>query len=344
MLNKKNTWVIILNYNGAKYLVECLATLTKSTRNIILVDNNSTDASFVWAQKKYPNLTYIPNKENYGFAKGNNIGIKYALTHKKAEAVALLNFDTEVDKNWLDELIALTQIPTVGIVQSKIYLYKNTKTRQFNTTGNNVNFLGFGFCNNLDVTDHGQFDEITEIASASGAAMLITREVFQKIGYLKEEFFAYLEDQDFSVRTRLAGFKVLYAPDSVVWHKYHFARNKKKFYWSERNRWMSILANYQLKTLIILFPMLVLSEIGMYFYALLDGWFFEKILSSYGVLQNYQNIKNERQKIQSKRVISDKILFKSMISDLNFEPMKRSYFKLINPVLWIYKKLTEGLL
>jgi|Deesub1362A_J573_1020465.scaffolds.fasta_scaffold00485_12 hypothetical protein len=162
-------------------------------------------------------MILIRNEDNYGFTGGNNIGIKFALSVLSPDYVLLLNNDTVVDRNFLSELVKVAESDDrIGILQSKIF--KKGDRSIIDSTGHIFRF-GRVVDRGHGERDRGQYDERLDIVSACGAACLYRKEMIEEIGSLNEDFFAYYEDVEFSLRARKSGWKVTYVPKSVVYHK-----------------------------------------------------------------------------------------------------------------------------
>lgn len=226
--------VIIVNWNLKADTLECLASighlnLKNMDFSVIVVDNGSTDGSAEAIKKKFPKVTLIEEEKNLGFTGGNNLGIDLALKNG-AEFIWLLNNDTVVDKEALQELIKVFN-GNVGIAGSKIYFYKDREYHneryQPGERGRVIWYAGgmidwqnmYGSHRGVDAVDNGQFDEIIETDFVTGCSMLVSSKIFEKTGKLDEKFYLYLEDLDFSLRAKRAGFKLMFAPKSIVWHK-----------------------------------------------------------------------------------------------------------------------------
>lgn len=269
----KKISVVIVNWNGKDDTVSCLSSLGKLHKNnyildIVVVDNGSGDGSVADFRKKFREVTVLENKENLGFCEGNNIGIRYALDHT-ADFVWLLNNDTTVDGNALEGLVAIFHDSRVGITGSKIYF---SPGREFHTTRylaadrGRVIWYGGGLIdwNNMyashrgvDEVDTGQFDDVCETSFVTGCSMMVKREVFQKIGFFDDKFYLYLEDLDFCLRAKRAGFTLMYSPKSVVWHKNAAstdnAGNELHDYYLTRNRLLIGMRYASIRTKIALF-------------------------------------------------------------------------------------------
>ena len=213
-----------LNPDGRvkKLLVETLDSLKLMTYpnfKIVVVDNGSIDGSQMVVRTMYPEVTLIENGKNLGFMEGSNVGLRYALA-EKADWTLLLNNDISVDPNMLTELMnAALAEPKTGIVAPKIYYF--SEPNKFWYAGGKINFVtGIISHRGLRQEDHGQYNTTEETDYVTGCAILIKREVMERIGLLDPIFSPmYSEDADFSIRARRAGYKLLYAPRAIMWHK-----------------------------------------------------------------------------------------------------------------------------
>lgn len=205
---------------------------------IIVVDNASTDGSVRAIRQlasKMENeelkIKVIQNKENLGFAAGNNVGIRYAL-ESGADFVMILNNDTILDENLLVYLLeAANKCKQAGIFSPKIYFtpgFEFHKGRYSKKDLGNILWSAGGVIDwknvlgsnrGVDEVDLGQYDKVEEIDFATGACMLVRKEVFRKVGLFDEPYFMYLEDVAFSVRAKRFGWQSFYVPKAVLWHK-----------------------------------------------------------------------------------------------------------------------------
>ncbi len=209
--------VIVLAWNGEKYLKHCLAALFAqdyTPLQVIVVDNGSNDASVQIAQGFGPRLELVQNGYNFGFAGGVNIGI----SHTTGDVVVLLNQDTEVQPGWLRSLVeTFAEDSSTGVVGSKA-IYPDSGRLQhaggFLRAGD-----AFAYHIGRDEEDHGQYDTVTDMDYVTGTAFAIHRKVIEEIGTLDEGFFpAFYEETDYCYRARRAGFRVVYQPDAVLLH------------------------------------------------------------------------------------------------------------------------------
>ena len=207
--------IIIVNYNGGLKLLECVDSVFRYTSDfeLILVDNGSTDDSTSQISRKFPQIIILRNSDNIGFASANNMGIKRAM----GKWLVLLNPDTRVTENWLDNLVnCATSSDQVGIVTPKL-LRMDGKT--IDSTGHTFDFrTGQAHDRGSGDIDAGQYEVVEEVPSCCFACVAIKREVIPQTGLLDDKMILYFEDVDYCIRTRIAGWKVFYCPASVVFH------------------------------------------------------------------------------------------------------------------------------
>lgn len=208
--------VIVLSWNGEKYLAACLDALIAQTDGqveLIVVDNASTDASQDIIRRYLPRVRLIANSTNLGFSGGNNIG----LTVTEAEVVVLLNQDTEVRPDWLNAILKTFQSDTnIGIVGCKA-LYSDGRIQHAGASINAVSAFATHIGQGED--DHGQYDEPMDMDYVTGAAFAIHRKVLEQLGGLDEGFNpALYEEVDYCYRARRLGYRVVYQPQAVLVH------------------------------------------------------------------------------------------------------------------------------
>ena len=218
------TAIVILNWNGEKMLKCFLPSVVKNSRledtEIIVADNGSTDSSLSLIKENFPEVKIIGLKKNYGFAKGYNEALKQI----DSEYYILLNSDVEVTSGWINPLISLMEKDLeVAAVQPKILSWKKKDEFEYaGAAGGFIDKLGFPLCRGriLDITekDHGQYNNITSIFWASGACMAIRAKYFHEAGGLDSDFWAHMEEIDLCWRLKNRGFKIIYTPDSTVYH------------------------------------------------------------------------------------------------------------------------------
>lgn len=214
----KQPVVIIPNLNGGADLLKAVESLTKQTLqpHIIVVDNASTDDSVAQLQATYPDIELIKHTVNKGYAGGVNPGFRRAI-ELQANYAAPFNDDAVADPRWLQTMVAaLDANPHVGVTACKVLTADGT---HLDTTGDLYTNWGLAYPRGRGEADTGQYDHNTTVFGASGAASLYRVKALQQVGLLDEDFFAYYEDVDLSFRLQLSGWKVLYVPESRVYHQ-----------------------------------------------------------------------------------------------------------------------------
>ncbi len=213
--------IIIVTYNGAGMLRRCLASLTStiySPFEIIVVDNGSNDKTLSVIQdlqRVDPRIRVIRNSENVGFALGNNIGALQAT----GEFLVFLNNDTTVDPFWLDELVtAVDSSGTIGAAQAKLLIMN--KPGIVDSMGSYLTTYGMLHSPGMFEKDPGKFGRQSEILVAKGAAMLVRKDLFFRIGAFDPRFFCYHEELDLCWRIWLTGHSVIVVPTSIVFHAF----------------------------------------------------------------------------------------------------------------------------
>jgi GT2 family glycosyltransferase len=333
--------VIIVGYNSFPDLSECLSSLAnthyKSLR-LYFIENGSSNESVTYVRQQFPRAMSLRSPENLGFAGGNNFLLREALK-SDADAFFLLNPDTVVDVNCLENLVKAYRPDT--LLQPLILLHaKDKKTQSVNTLGNPLHFLGFSYAGgNGEKLPQG---EGGKIALASGAAVLIPRDILEKVGLFDESFFLYHEDADLSWRCRMYGYQIRSVYPAIVWHKYAFSRNSRKFFYTERNRLILLLKSYQARTFLILLPIIVLTELFLLLYAALNGWLKEKLEGYTWIVHNLPSIRSSREVIQRHRRLSDRSLYVFLSDRLQFSEMDSVPIKLYNAVAQVYWKVAKA--
>jgi GT2 family glycosyltransferase len=224
--------IIMLNWNGKNDTIECLNSLScidYPNYQIILVDNGSTDGLAEIVQGQFPDTVLLKNKENLGFAEGNNVGIRYVLSQQSPDYILLLNNDTVVAPSFLSELVKVGEnYPEFGMLSPLIYWYTSPEKIWF--------YSGEmpqkeGYCdhkrlpegetieNIIRGSDHVPKEYLDDTDYLSGCALLVKSEVIRQIGLLDARFFSSYEDADWSIRCKKAGWKLAVVPSAKIWHK-----------------------------------------------------------------------------------------------------------------------------
>ena len=218
------TAVVILNWNGEKFLNQFLPVLLRNTQlpgvDIYVADNASTDNSLSLIEEQFPTVKTLLLDKNYGFAGGYN----KALAQINADYFVLLNSDVEVTENWLQPLLNyMNENADVAACQPKIKsFYNRDYFEHAGASGGFIDYLGFPFCRGRVVgtaeMDRGQYDTVIDVFWATGACLLIRSELYNQVGGLDDEFFAHMEEIDLCWRLKGQGFRIVCIPQSTVFH------------------------------------------------------------------------------------------------------------------------------
>lgn len=315
--------IIIPHYNGKGILIRCLESLHKGHEfpiEIILVDNASTDDSVAAAVEAFPRIKVIHSDKNIGYAGGCNLGIKAAL----ANYFLLLNNDTIVAPGTMEKLVLIAAgDPEIAAVQPKIKSITNKKYFDYaGAAGGFIDIFGFPFARGRIFftieEDVGQYDIAGEIFWASGTCTLLRRSALEKTGYLDESFFAHMEEIDLNWRLHLAGYRVWYAPEAVVYHNAGTTlqpETPRKIYLNHRNSLVMMMKNYSFATLLWAFPARLLFEFMAILYVLVKRDIPQAkaiIKGCIAVLGALPHILKMRKSVQKIRVLSDAQIFDRM--------------------------------
>ena len=264
-MTKPKIAIILLNYNGEIDTLECLESIKKINYlnfQTIIVDNASNDNLCEIILKNYPEIHLIANSDNFGFAEGNNIGIRYALKNN-FDFIFLLNNDTIVDSEILNAFISASiEKPKAGILGAKIYQYQNKEIID--------HFGGFWDKEKAEFKslangekDLKKYSKITEVDYVCGCSFFVKAQAFKEIGLLEKDFFLIWEESDFCTRAKRNGFKIYAVPKALLWHKISasfLGKPHMHYYWW-RNRLLWIKRNQSNKERLDLYKNILFKEI-----------------------------------------------------------------------------------
>lgn len=343
--------IILVNYKdyAKRYLEDCLLGLRSQDFigeiKLYIVDNETSEESFKYLKSQVPEAEIIRNQNNDGFAKGNNDAIKKALETGFAYVV-LFNLDTIIDKSAISEMVKLAESSEwIGVVQSRLMLWPDKE--KVNSIGNDTHFLGFGFCRGYnEIYKDKEIKDGKEIFYPSGAAVLFKSKVLKEIGLFDEDYFMYNEDQDLGWRAWLAGYKCVLAKNSVVYHKYEFGRSISKYYFMDRNRIMTTLKNYKPISLFLYFPAFLIMEIGLFYFAIKNGWVKEKfkVWALFFKISFWKSIIGKRKEINNFRKVKDYKIAKLITGRIWYQEISSPLLSIANIFLNIYFILVKFVL
>jgi GT2 family glycosyltransferase len=275
--------VVIPHYRDAGRLERCLDSLSKTRYRplgILVVDNGSGKPELEKLVSRFPGVRLLSLPANRGYAGGCNAGAGAS----GSEYLVFMNDDTRHEPGWLEELVSAAQRDRrIAALQPKILsLPEHEKGRQVfdhaGAAGGMIDRLGYPWCYGRNFSgveaDNGQYNQPKELFWASGAAMLVRRDVFESLGGFDDSFFMHMEEIDLCWRMRLAGYRVMSAPSSVVWHEGGASLaqgSPEKIYYNHRNNLLMLLKNMSLSSLVAVLPVRLFLEGGSALFYLFKG-------------------------------------------------------------------------
>jgi GT2 family glycosyltransferase len=314
--------VVVVAHNSAADLPELIPALLEqleSDDELLIVDNASSDQTAAIARQSPPPVRLLRNDDNLGFGGGAHTGARAT----SAPLLLFLNPDCRPERECLAELRdAAAAHPAWGAWQPAVMLPDGA----INTDGGVVHYSGIGWAGDcgrpataLPVTDR-------EVTFPSGAAMVVRREVWERLGGFEESYFLYSEDLDLGLRLWLAGYGIGIVPSARIVHGYEFEKGSYKWFLLERNRWHTILAVYPLRLLLLLAPALLAAEVAVLAIATLDGWLGAKLRAQLAVLSGLPSILARRRTVQSTRQIDTRAFASHLTASLDssYLPIRRA--------------------
>ena len=231
--------IVSVNYRQPTLTGLMLLSLQQATYpdlEIIVVDNGSGAQGVQHLEAEFPAVQFLYSADNLGFAGGNNL----AFPHATGDYVLLLNNDTEVPPDFLQPMVRMMEADRrIGVVSPKLYFYDQPDTLQYAGTTRIHPITSRGRKFGHGEVDQGQHDQVRETGYANGACLLIRRKLLEQAGYLREDYFLYYEEHDLTERVRQAGFRIMYQPESHIYHKVSAstgALSPLKAFYLHRNR------------------------------------------------------------------------------------------------------------
>lgn len=331
---------IVVAYLAEEWLEPSIAAILASAgvrADVVLVDNGCTDGA-VDRIDGTPGVTVLRPGANLGFAGGCNLGA----TAATGDLLALVNPDARVDPHALARLAAVAARPGVGIATASVRLADDPA--RLNCAGNEIHISGLSWSGHFGEPAADHPHERPSLG-ASGAGMVLRREVWDDLDGFDKDYFAYHEDAELSVRCWQSGRSVIYVPDAVVVHRYEFGRTSTKYFLLERNRALLVLTCYSARMLLAVLPVLVLVEAATFGMAVAQGWWRHKLRAVWWVLRHPGTILRRRRWVQSRRRVPDRELaarFSTHLSPGNADAPPG--VGLLEPVLAVYWRIAQRIL
>jgi GT2 family glycosyltransferase len=321
--------VVIVNYNGQRFLENCLSSVLavdypSECYEVILVDNASKDGSVAFVKQKFPRVRILELDKNYGFTGGNNKGARFG----KGETIVFLNNDTVVDRQWLRQLVWVMEREDFAICGSRVFYLAQPDAIQY--AGGYLHLIGGAVFPPFH--NDQTFKQYYSVSTVCGASFAIRRDAFEDLDGFDDDFFIYAEEGDLCLRALICGYKIAYAPNSIVYHNAGGSGQSDgcfqklpndvaesrllsylTVYYGNRNSLVLLIKNFQIRNVLygLLFSYLYLV---FQLCILLKRKRSEvKLLISASVwsLQNLRSILQKRFLVQKKRKVSDSQLVKS---------------------------------
>lgn len=293
---------VVLAYGTEPWLRACVDALLASREvdvDVVLVDNGCDERDAVDRLAALDGVTLVRPDDNLGYAGGCDVGAERA----RGDVLAFVNSDAIVAAGALAALAHAVQDPNVGLATASVRLADDPAL--LNTAGNPVHLTGLSWAGH-----HGEaarsWDVPVDVASVSGAAFAVRRDVWCALGGFDPTWFAYNEDADLSLRAWQRGLRVRYVPEAVVAHHYEFGRNPMKSYLLERNRLLNVLTWYERRTLVLLAPVLIGFELAMLMTAARGGWLGQKWAGYRWIVAHRQWLRARRRDVQAQRTVPDR--------------------------------------
>jgi len=311
--------IIIVNYNGKHFLKDCLESIRTSEASgeeIIIVDNASTDGSGEYVRSAFPRVKLMELDRNYGFAEANNRGASVA----SGTFLIFLNNDTVVTPGWMKALLeAMFSEPLVGAAGSKLLLYN--LPGKVNSAGAHIVFNGGGYDIGFMDDDSEKYNVPGPRGAVCAASMMVRRDEFLSLGGFDPLYFMYFEDVDLCWRYWLSGYKVLYAPQSVVHHRFGGTTGSSRHaplrvFYGTRNSMFNILKNNDLRNIFlpVFFNMLHHTVKFLGFVASLRFKSAVAMIRAYGSLVcHFPEVMRRRKVIQAARKVTDRYLVENSL-------------------------------
>ncbi|PIT88290.1 MAG: hypothetical protein COU29_03420 [Candidatus Magasanikbacteria bacterium CG10_big_fil_rev_8_21_14_0_10_36_32] len=345
-----------------KYLAEALdsiqtQTYPKDLLQLVIVYNgpregeiSSVDyirSEIFQRQNNLPETVVLEPGSNVGFPAGNNFGARYAVKNG-ADYVFLHNADGYLAAEAITELVkAMETNKNVGECQPLMLLHPEKEL--INSAGNNLHYLGIGYCYKYRETYKPNMAEIYDTGYVSGACAFMRADLLRQHGYWNERFFLYHEDTEYTLRLVSLGYRAVSVNRAIFYHKYNFSNKPDKMFWIERNRHVLQLMFYRWPTLILILPMEIIFNLGLLILSAAQGWI-KELLAVYVYWMTPANWRQwliDRHAIQRDRTVGDSRLLSRMTSRISFAGLKipkiilllanlvfTLYFFLLKIVIW----------
>ncbi len=327
--------MIVVAYDSGPALLPCVASIWADQPDWeVIVVNNGAGGEEIDAVAAAGRVTIVKPQQNLGFAGGCNLGAKLA----SAETLVFLNPDTVIAPGSLRRLVEPLADPEIGIVTGRLRLLDQPELLHAAGTVIHVSGLGWsdGYGTSSDAPEvlADAPALLTDVTAPCGAAMALRADVFNELGGFHDEFFLYQEDVQLGWRAQMSGRRVVYSSAADVYHDYDFERHGKKRYFMERNRIAFLGTCFSGRTLLLLSPVLLVTELMMLLLAARQGWFKDKIAGWMWLVRNGRKLLRRRRETQRGRTVRDRDLAWLLTAVVNPGNLKVPVLvRMLNPLL-----------
>lgn len=323
---------VVVTYREVELTLQAVASLkaqTASVREIVVVDNDPERSIAGPLAQAHPDVRLLA-LDNPGHAVACNRGAELT----RGEILVFLDPDAALAPDALERLLAaLVEHPRAALASPQI-LFADRPT--VNAGENPVHLTGLSWC--------GRYDQPPEegpprtVFTTSGACHVVRADAFRAVGGYCEDYFVLYDDPDLCWRLWLAGHQVAFVPDARATHDYRFGENPQKWFWLERHRLSSVLVNYEGRTLALLAPLLVASELGLLALAALQGWLPRKLAAYVSLWRSRRALRARRRAVQSARVVGDEAIVPLIAGTIDSGQLANPLLPVVNPLLAAYQR------
>lgn len=305
---------VVLAWKEEPWLTRCIEALLASTGvaiEVVIVDNGAEGTSVQTLEKfaDHPSVKLVRPGSNLGFAGGCNFGARSAT----GDYLALVNGDLLVEPTTLRRLVDVVDGPGVGLAVASVRMADNAEI--INAGANPVHLLGMSWAGGLGKPE--THTAPVDTAAASGACVLTTKAHWQRLDGFDDEYFAYCEDSELSLRTWRVGLRCVYVPDAIATHRYEFSRNPFKQYLIERNRLMLVMTLWGPRALVVLAPPLLAFEAVILAVATAQGWGGAKVRGWTWLWRNREHVRARRRRLRGEGQVPDREWMKLLRADVD---------------------------
>lgn len=326
---------VVVTYREVPLTLEAIASLKRQTApvaEIVVVDNDPERSMREPLAAAYPDVELL-ELDNPGHAVGCNRGAE----RLSADVLVFLDPDAVLAPDALERLLAALEDQPRAALASPQMLFADRPT--VNAGDNPVHLMGLSWC--------GRYDEPAEsgpprtVLTTSGACHVVRADAFREVGGYCEDYFVLYDDPDLCWRLWIAGHEVVFVPDARGTHDYRFGENPQKWFWLERHRLASVLVNYEGRTLALLAPLLLGSELGLLLLAAREGWLDRKLAAYASLWRGRRALRGRRRAVARTRRVPDAALIGRFARRIDNNQLQNPVVPLVNPLLAAYGAAAE---